>query len=368
MVAALLGSLILGLLTLCQLKRTYTSTGVLVFPLPSMGGVGALAEGLSLQLAKRAVPQDSDLPLDTYSVLLHSDRVLRNVVRALNLETVLARDNPKAHIDEDGAVKWLSERAAVELLPDRTISIRVVTAGTPQVRKVADLIHREAAWDRDKPARELAVQLVVAMIAQMGVVADAIKLDRSKSRLETLRTMRDQAVTVFDQTREQLAALQQRTGNPDPNTYAQEVTRRLVQASGEWRATQARLQGVERERTDYVNHIQALLEHATELPDDFPLVTEERRAYRAALHDYEEQSAQYGEQSSQVTRARLRLNMASGVLEESVRRVKLGALPRVVELEGSTGSLRGQLGQQDSSLAELRSQLKSLPTSMGQLK
>src|ERR1035438_6005958 len=233
---------------LCQLKRTYTSTGVLVFPLPSMGGVGALAEGLSLQLAKRAVPQDSDLPLDTYSVLLHSDRVLRNVVRALNLETVLARDNPKAHIDEDGAVKWLSERAAVELLPDRTISIRVVTAGTPQVRKVADLIHREAAWDRDKPARELAVQLVVAMIAQMGVVADAIKLDRSKSRLETLRTMRDQAVTVFDQTREQLAALQQRTGNPDPNTYAQEVTRRLVQASGEWRATQARLQGGERER------------------------------------------------------------------------------------------------------------------------
>lgn len=355
LLTALVGSVIAGLVALTLLPRRYQSSATLIFPSPAGSSSAAMGAAALIQ-ARFGLPEGSVLSLTGYEALLNSERALLDVAQQLDVARLYELDR------RSEVLQFMREALKSSLNnADQTITITGTAIGSAQVTRMSDLWDRPAAANRDRWARQLAAQLVVALIRSMTRMADEIQLDRTKERYRSLQEQVDEATDQLLAMNADYAELEATLDATDLEHYGQVLIDDLARLEQQVALTQSSLAAVDSELSLARQQVTASLDNVAALPEEFGLLAAARSASREAKQAFELANEQYGPQSPQVQGARLALDGAETELHRQMAAAKQGFLDRVQELEARQAALESQQATLQQAVVERQAELRRLP-------
>lgn len=351
-----IGGGITGLVTLTLVKRVYDSAATVVFPLPPEGGSALLPGALATALGRSVVPEGAEFPLATYLSLIRSRRAADLVA-----ETVRLRDYyPKLKSDE--VTEFMQRCLSVEMSAvDRSVIVRSLVPGTVQVRRPGEIFNRQPAAERDRKYRELAARVVTEAIRQMGLIADEIKLDRTKANLEVVRLKLADERPRLDRLMGRLTEVQTALGQVKADTYAEELTKAVFGVEDRIQVTRQSLTAAEQARRVREEQVRRQIREANSLPLDLDFLRDSREGYREAAESYRLLSLKYGPENSQVIAARKLVDERRRVLDQELAAVRKGFVADLLASDAQVAALRAELRVQEAQQAGLKRLARAVP-------
>jgi hypothetical protein len=315
----------------------------------ALSALGSLAGGAA------ELPVGSDIPLSTYATLLTSDRVLLATGNDVDIKGLYQLAN------DDLMLGRLRNMVSATVDPNRTVVIAVKVYGTPSVVRPSDLVNRAAANARDEPYRQLTTKLIDRLIVNLGQVADLIKLDRNKARVQSLQTRLGRVKGELADAEQQLMDLQTRLGKIDPTTYAQGATSALLQARSELGAVTAQLREAEQNREAVRRNVARQAAEVERLPGETDFLSEHRRQLQQAKVELADARRKYGPQSAEVLNGEAAMTAAQRALDRAVKSAHEGLTPPELELDTTIAGLKAKQATLQKLASRAEEEIRNLP-------
>ena len=352
-----IGAVVALLITWFMLPRQYASNATLVFPL-SGGGDNILSGMRDIGLGRLATPTDDQFPLSTYEALLNSRELASRVAKREKLGEIYGFSNPE--LAGPKVANWLSARVNVA---DRTLTVEAIMPGTPRMRGLGDILNRSNSNSRDAIYKELAASCCRAMIVEMDAVAAEIKLDRSKARMQDLARELATAKTKLALLQEDAVGLAWKSDG-SVELLGEQLGERLSSVDTVRLQAKADLNAVEQRIATVRKQLSQNLAEVNKLPAELEFLQDARQRVREAENTYQQLIQAYGDESSEVVKAKLELSLERDNLKRQMQAVSSGLTEELQQLVASRDELQARLRTVSDASSQIQGRLAEMPQAM----